>query len=82
MSEQVAPSSSESSADGPSEDPGIAWEARRKAWLTPNDKGKKRATQATVDRLQSVLGYDSSVQTQEAAAERSTYRVHAGNLEK
>lgn len=74
MSEPVEASSSSessSSSNNVEGDPGIAWEERRKAWLTPNEKGKRRATQATIDRLSSVLAYDSNIQTQEAAAERS-----------
>ncbi|KAK9897000.1 hypothetical protein P389DRAFT_194645 [Cystobasidium minutum MCA 4210] len=73
MSEPVEASSSSessSSSNNVEGDPGIAWEERRKAWLTPNEKGKRRATQATIDRLSSVLAYDSNIQTQEAAAER------------
>lgn len=53
------------------EDPGRAWEERRKAWLKPNDKGQRRATQTTIDRLQKVLNAEDEDETQKAAAQRS-----------
>jgi hypothetical protein len=52
------------------QDPSLAWEERRKTWLEPNSKGKRRATQAATTRLEKVLVPKSKAE--EASADRST----------
>lgn len=66
-------SEAESSAAPPVQNPSQAWEERRKVWLQPNENGKRRATKATVERLEAVINAEHTDKAAKAANDRSTF---------
>lgn len=71
------PQETESTEPAPVHDPAQAWEARRKAWLQPNEHGKRRATQATVDRLKAVVHASPSDRASKVASDRIVLGIKA-----
>ena len=65
----------ESNAAKSVQDPSQAWEERRKLWLQPNEKGKRRATKAAVEGLEAVINVEHTDKASKAANDRSAYTL-------